>query len=41
MYDFIHYFSPHLSKMQVEKAEQLKDNGAILRLFEKTKLEEK
>lgn len=41
MYDFIHYFSPHLTKMQVETAEQLKDNNAILRLFEQTKLEEK
>ncbi len=41
MYDFIHYFSPHLTKMQVEKAEQLRDNNAILRLFETTKLEEK
>ena len=41
MYDFIHYFSPHLTKMQVEKAELLRDNNAILRLFEQTKLEEK
>lgn len=41
MYDFIHYFSPHLTKMQVEKAEQIRDNNAILRLFEQTKLEEK
>lgn len=41
MYDFIHYFSPHLTKMQVERAEQLKDNNAILRLFENTQLEEK
>ncbi|WP_373767733.1 HTH-type transcriptional regulator CysB [Glaesserella sp.] len=41
MYDFIHYFSPHLTKMQVEKAEQIRDNNAILRLFENTKLEEK
>lgn len=41
MYDFIHYFSPHLTKMQVEKAEQLRDNSAILRLFEQTQLEEK
>lgn len=41
MYDFIHYFSPHLTKMQVEKAEQLRDNSAILRLFEYTQLEEK
>lgn len=41
MYDFIHYFSPHLTKMQVEEAEQLRDNNAILRLFERTTLEEK
>ncbi|MCK3654347.1 transcriptional regulator CysB [Pasteurellaceae bacterium Macca] len=41
MYDFIHFFSPHLDKMQVEKAEQLRDNNAILRLFEHTQLEEK
>ncbi|AGH38815.1 HTH-type transcriptional regulator CysB [Bibersteinia trehalosi USDA-ARS-USMARC-188] len=41
MYDFIHYFSPHLTKMQVEQAEQLRDNNAILRLFEQTQLEEK
>ncbi|MDH2924126.1 LysR family cys regulon transcriptional activator [Nicoletella semolina] len=39
MYDFIHYFSPHLTKMRVEEAEQLRDNNAILRLFEQTKLE--
>ncbi|OOR99995.1 transcriptional regulator CysB [Haemophilus paracuniculus] len=41
MYDFINDFSPHLTKMQVEKAEQLRDNNAILRLFEQTQLEEK
>lgn len=41
MYDFIHYFSPHLTKMKVEQAEQLRDNNAILRLFESTKLEQK
>lgn len=41
MYDFMHYFSPHLTKMQVEKAEQLRDNNAILHLFEDVKLEEK
>ncbi len=41
MYDFISYFSPHLTKMQVEKAEQLKDANAILRLFEHTQLENK
>lgn len=41
MYDFISYFSPHLTKMKVEEAEQLRENSAILRLFESTKLEEK
>lgn len=41
MYDFINFFSPHLTKMQVEKAEQLRDNTAILRLFEHTQLMEK
>ena len=41
MYDFISYFSPHLTKMRVEEAEQLRDNNAILRLFEHTTLEEK
>ncbi|WP_301098436.1 HTH-type transcriptional regulator CysB [Otariodibacter sp.] len=41
MYDFINYFSPHLTKMRVEEAEQLRDNNAILRLFEKITLEEK
>lgn len=41
MYDFISYFSPHLTRMKVEEAEQLRDNNAILRLFEQTQLEEK
>lgn len=41
MYDFISLFSPHLTRMKVEEAEQLRDNNAILRLFEQTKLEEK
>lgn len=41
MYDFISYFSPHLTKMRVEEAEQLRDNNAILRLFEQVKLDEK
>ena len=41
MYDFIQYFSPHLTKMEVEKAEQLKDPHAILRLFDNMPLEEK
>lgn len=41
MYDFINYFSPHLTRVQVEKAEQLRDNNAISRLFETVSLEEK
>lgn len=41
MYDFISYFSPHLTRMKVEEAEQLRDNNAILRLFEQTQLEVK
>lgn len=41
MYDFIQFFSPHLTRMKVEEAEQLRDNNAILRLFEQTELEEK
>lgn len=41
MYDFIQYFSPHLHKMAVEKAEQLRENSAILRLFDTEHLEEK
>ena len=41
MYDFINYFSPHLTRMQVEQAEQLRDNNAIMRMFDHTQLEEK
>ncbi|QHB16585.1 HTH-type transcriptional regulator CysB [Mannheimia pernigra] len=41
MYDFINYFSPHLTRVQVEKAEQLRDNNAISRLFETVSLEER
>lgn len=41
MYDFIQYFSPHLSRMQVEKAEQLRDKHAVTHLFEQVTLEEK
>ncbi|MFA9487394.1 MULTISPECIES: HTH-type transcriptional regulator CysB [unclassified Mannheimia] len=41
MYDFINYFSPHLTRVQVEKAEQLPDNNTISRLFERVSLEEK
>ncbi|MFA9499146.1 HTH-type transcriptional regulator CysB [Mannheimia sp. E30BD] len=41
MYDFINYFSPHLTRVQVEKAEQFPDNNTISRLFERVSLEEK
>lgn len=41
MYDFMHYFSPHLTRTQVEKAEVLRDNTAIRHLFEDVQLEEK
>lgn len=39
MYDFIQYFSPHLTRPQVEKAEKLRDNTAIQKLFDGIKLE--
>lgn len=41
MYDFINYFSPHLTRAQVENAEQLRENNAISRLFEMVSLEER
>lgn len=41
MYDFMHFFSPHLTRMQVEQAEILRDNNAIQHLFAEIKLEEK
>ena len=41
MYDFINYFSPHLTKTKVEEAEGLRDNAAIQKLFEGIKLEER
>ncbi|MDP8170900.1 HTH-type transcriptional regulator CysB [Pasteurella skyensis] len=41
LYDFITEFSPHLTRTVVEKAEQLRDNNSITRLFEHTQLEEK
>ncbi|HDR1345147.1 TPA: HTH-type transcriptional regulator CysB [Pasteurella multocida] len=34
MYDFIQYFSPHLTRELVEKAERLRDNNAVKKLFE-------
>ncbi|MDH2927097.1 HTH-type transcriptional regulator CysB [Lonepinella koalarum] len=39
MYDFIHYFSPHLTRSLVEKAETMHDNNAVKRLFEGVELE--
>lgn len=39
MYDFIHYFSPHLTRQLVEKAERLRDNSAVKKLFEGIELE--
>lgn len=41
MYDFINYFSPHLTKPKVEQAEQLRDNKAIQKLFEDIEFEQK
>ncbi len=41
MYDFINYFSPHLTRTQVEKAERLRDNNAVQKLFDEIKLEQK
>ncbi|MDG2914488.1 HTH-type transcriptional regulator CysB [Bisgaard Taxon 10/6] len=41
MYDFIQYFSPHLTKSKVEQAEQARDNGDVQKLFEGIVLEEK
>ena len=29
MYDFINYFSPHLTRTNVEKAERLHDNSDV------------
>ncbi|PVX33065.1 LysR family cys regulon transcriptional activator [Pasteurella langaaensis DSM 22999] len=41
MYDFINYFSPHLTKSKVEQAESLRDNASVRKLFEGIALEEK
>ncbi|ABR75052.1 transcriptional regulator CysB [Actinobacillus succinogenes] len=41
MYDFIQYFSPHLTRTKVERAEQVRDNGDVQKLFEGIVLEEK
>ncbi|SEP72422.1 HTH-type transcriptional regulator CysB [Basfia succiniciproducens] len=39
MYDFINYFSPHLTRAKVEKAEWARDNTAVQKLFEGIDLE--
>lgn len=39
MYDFIHFFSPHLTRPQVEKAEKMRDNASVQKLFEKIQLD--
>lgn len=39
MYDFISYFSPHLTRSVIEKAERLHDNNAVKKLFEGIELE--
>ena len=41
MYDFINYFSPHLTRTKVEEAEGLRDNTEVQKLFEGIKLEER
>ncbi|HBO38090.1 MAG TPA: transcriptional regulator CysB, partial [Pasteurellaceae bacterium] len=41
MYDFITYFSPHLTKTQVEKAVKLRDNSAVQKLFSDIQLEQR
>ncbi|TCP92223.1 LysR family cys regulon transcriptional activator [Cricetibacter osteomyelitidis] len=39
MYDFINYFSSHLTRSMVEKAERMRDNTAVQRLFDNVELE--
>ncbi|WP_439327538.1 HTH-type transcriptional regulator CysB [Lonepinella sp. BR2357] len=41
MYDFINYFSLHLTRTLVEKAESMHDNNAVKRLFDGVQLENK
>ena len=38
MYDFIEYFSPHLTRSTVEKAEKLRDKSAVRKLFDNIEL---
>ena len=39
MYDFITYFSPHLTRENVEKAERLHDNNVVKKLFDNVTLD--
>ena len=39
MYDFMEYFSPHLTRSVVEKAERLRDNNSVKKLFDNVKLD--
>ena len=39
MYDFINFFSPHLTRSLVEKVERLRDRNGVQKLFEKIALE--
>ena len=39
MYDFINYFSPHLTRENVERAERMHDNNAVKKLFDNIKLD--
>ena len=39
MYDFINYFSPHLTRENVEKAERLHDNNSVKKLFDNVTLD--
>ena len=41
MYDFIEFFSPHLTRPMVEKAERLRDNNAVKKLFDNVELDVK
>lgn len=38
-YDFIQLFSPHLTRPQVEQAEQIRDNNAIRKMFDDVHLD--
>ncbi len=38
-YDFINIFAPHLTRSQVETAEQIRDNDVIRKMFDDVELE--